>query len=232
MRRTNWKTVSTLVTMVVIAGCQDHSATAPVGATTGPVSVLMAPDGRPQLDRGNNAAGSNSDNTTVDFVVPPSGGTFLVGNHAVVFPANSICNPESSSYGVGTWDDSCEPAKGAVKIHAVVRAATSGTWVDFSPSLRFVPSSNPRQWVWLYMYNPAVVDASDLSSFTIKYSRAIGDPGVDESAADASLRTYVDPSSAMTMRRIKHFSGYTSSGRACDAAVEPDCYPSDVVIAP
>ncbi|HEX9484762.1 MAG TPA: hypothetical protein VF929_09270 [Gemmatimonadaceae bacterium] len=225
MRRTNWKTVSTLVTMVVIAGCQDHSATAPVGATTGPVSVLMAPEGRPQLDRGNNAAGSNND-TTVDFVVPPSGGTFLVGNHAVVFPANSICNPEGSSYGVGTWDDSCEPARGAVKIHAVVRTATSGTWVDFSPALRFVPSSNPRQWVWLFMYNPAVVGATDLSKFTINYSLTIGDAGIDESLTDPSLRTYVDQNSATSLRRIKHFSGYTVSGySSCDPAADPNCTP-------
>src|SRR5258707_12540728 len=93
MRRTNWKTVSTLVTMVVIAGCQDHSATAPVGATTGPVSVLIAPEGRPQLDPGNNTAASNSDNTTVDFLVPPSRCTFLLGNHAVVFQRNAVSNP-------------------------------------------------------------------------------------------------------------------------------------------
>src|SRR5260221_13988835 len=92
MRRTNWKTVSTLVTMVEIAGCQDHSATAPVGSTTGPVSLLMAPEGRPPLDRGNNAAGRNSANTTVVFVVPPSSGTFLVGYPSCVFPVNSYFN--------------------------------------------------------------------------------------------------------------------------------------------
>lgn len=224
MRRPNWKTVSTLVTMVVIAGCQDHSATAPVGASTGPVSVLMAPEGRPQLSLGTNAD-SNNDNTAVDFVVPPSGGAFLVGNHAVVFPPNSICNPESSTYGVGTWDDPCDPAKGAVKIHAVVRTATSGTWVDFSPALRFVPSSNPRQWVWLYMYNPAVVGAKDLSRFTINYSLIIGDPGIDESLTDPSLRTYVDQNGATSLRRIKHFSGYTVSGRGCDPLVDPTCPP-------
>src|SRR5258708_3022784 len=105
MRRTNWKTVSTLVPMLVIAACQDHSATAPVGAAPGPVSVLRAPEGRPQLDRGGNNATGNSANSAVDFVVPPSGGTFLIGNNAVIFREQSICAPASSTYGVGTWDD-------------------------------------------------------------------------------------------------------------------------------
>ena len=63
--------------------------------------------------------------------------------------------------------------------------------------------------------------ARDLSSFNILYATGINGATMDESAQDATLRTYVDTRSGISARRIKHFSGYTSSGRECDGG--PDC---------
>lgn len=222
MRRTNWKTVSTLVTMVVVAGCQEGVVSAPQGSSAAPVSMMLAPEGRPQLS----LAGKSSDNDDIDFTVGEKGGVFFVGNHAVVFPAHSICDPARSSYGAGTWDSPCAALKGSLKIHATVRTAKLGTWVDFSPSLRFVPSNDPREWVYMYMYAPNVVGAKDLSKYSILFAASIGARGIDEASSDASLRTYVDTRSGITMRRIKHFTGYmNSSGRSCDPLVETDCFP-------
>lgn len=224
MRRTNWKTVSTLVTMAVVAGCQDRASTAPSSANTAVVSAQFAPVDRPQLS--SNDVSNGSSNTTTEFTVSPNGGTYFVGTNAVVFPANSICDPATSSYGEGTWDQPCTPATSGVRIRAVVRTAKSGTWIDFTPALRFVPSSYPSRWVWLFMYNPAAASSNDVSGFAIKYAQTLGDLGVDESLTDATMRTYLD--GALLLRRIKHFSGYTSSsGRACDPAVETDCYPDN-----
>jgi hypothetical protein len=223
MRRPNWKTVSTLVTMVVVAGCQDSVVSAPQSESAAPVSMMMAPSGSPQLSLG----GKSKDNDDVDFTVSDKGGIFFLGNHAVVFPAKSICDPAKSSYGPGTWDSPCAALKGSLKIHATIRTAKLGTWVDFSPSLRFVPSNDSRDWVYMYMYSPSVVGAKDLSKYSILYASAIGAKGVDEAASDGTLRTYVDTWGGITMRRIKHFSGYTSaSGRECDPATETDCYPT------
>ena len=42
MRRTNWKTVSTLVTMIVVAGCQDNVVSAPQGTSVAPASIMLA----------------------------------------------------------------------------------------------------------------------------------------------------------------------------------------------
>ena len=222
MRRTNWKTVSTLVTMIVIAGCHDNIVSVPQASSSAPASMMMIPEGAPRLSLLSNPVNNND----VDFTVKPEGGVFFIGNHAVVFPARSICDPAKSSYGPGTWDSPCEPISAPLKIHATVRTAKLGTWVDFSPSIRFVPSNNSKKWVWIYMSTPSVVGARDLSKYAILFAPAIGAPGIDESVSDASLRSYVDTFGGMTVRRIKHFTGYmTSSGRTCDPSIETDCYP-------
>jgi hypothetical protein len=206
MRRTNWKTVSTLVTMIVIAGCQESTVSAPQSATS-----LMAPAGAPQLS----LSRGQSNNGDVDFTVTPAGGVFFLGRNAIVFPANAICDPATSSYGAGTWDDQCAPLTTPLKIHATVRTATAGTWVDFKPSLRFVPSTDSHSWVYMYM----------ASKNPILFAPSLGALGVDDAVADATVKTYFDSRRDYTLRRIKHFTGYmTSSGRACNQG-EPDCYP-------
>lgn len=222
MRSLNWKTVTILVTLVVVGGCQE-TVSAPQGSSTGPASIMLAPAGSPQLSLGEKA----DDSGDIDFTVTPNGGTFLLGNHAVVFPSRSICDPSVSSYGAGTWDAPCVALKGALRIHAKIRTAKLGTWVDFSPSLRFVPSSEPAQWVYIYLYSPSFLGASDLSKYSILWAPAIGSDGVNDMAGDATLRTYVDTHKGVAMRRIKHFTGYyASTGRTCDPALELDCYPA------
>ena len=217
MRRTNWKTVSTLVTMALLAGCQDSTMSAPQQSSVAPALMMMAPDEAPRLA----LTAITSNNITSEFTVTPKGGVFMIGNHAVVIPARSICNPNTSSYGPGTWDSACRPLERDLTIHAVVRVERGRTWVDFSPALRFVPSDNPSNWAWIYIYTPKATGARDLSSFNILYASSIGGATTDESLTDPTLRTYVDTHSGFSARRIKHFSGYTSSGRACDGG--PDC---------
>lgn len=220
MLRINWKTVSTLVTTIVIAGCMDNGVSAPQLATGSSAPMMMAPEGRPSLSLRGNAA----TNTSADFTVGHKGGAFFVGNNAVYFPARSICDPGTSSYGPGTWDQPCEAAKGAVKVHAEVRTTQFGTWIEFTPALRFVPSSHSSQWVWLYMYTPAALGATDVSKFNILYATSRTAPLVNEAASDATLRTYVDSWGGVLSRRIKHFSIYNnSSARTCDPAVEAGC---------
>ncbi|MBC7673153.1 MAG: hypothetical protein H7247_12095 [Polaromonas sp.] len=184
--------------------------------------MMLAPAGSPQLSLGGKAEASDD----VDFTVTPNGGVFMLGNHAIVFPARSICDPSVSSYGPGTWDAPCVALKGALRIHAKVRTAKLGTWVDFSPSLRFVPSTDEKQWVYIYMYTPSVIGVTDISKYSILWAPAVGANGVNDAAGDPSVRTFVDTKSGVSMRHIKHFTGYlTSSGRSCDPAVETDCYP-------
>jgi hypothetical protein len=225
MPRTRRFTAGTLLSLVALAGCSDgvvspgaSSIEAP--SVAAPAPLKLAPQGRPALA----LSGSLPDSASADFVVGPSGGIYFAGNHAVVFPAQSICDPATSSYGPATWDQPCDLLQTSLKVHAEVRRANGKTWVDFTPSLRFVPSTNPAKWVWMVMYTPAAIGvSSDLSAFNILWADAIRGNTVDETPTDPTLRTYVDTFQGISLRRIKHFSGYASAqGKTCDPDAE-DC---------
>ena len=225
MRRTNWFTAGPLIVLTALAGCRD-GVTPPASAikapTLGaPAPMSLAPQGRPHLS----LSGDSPDSTAVDFYVGPNGGIFYTGNHAVVFPAGSVCDPAVSTYGPGTWDAPCQTLQSTIKVHAEVRRDAGGTAVDFTPALRFAPSTSPGRWVWLVMYSPDARGATgDLSRFNILYAPTLGAARIDETVDDSSLRTYVDTFSGISLRRIKHFSAYeeggygSGAGRTCDAS--------------
>jgi hypothetical protein len=222
MRQRNyWVVVANVAVIAALAGCSDNTFVAPTAqqsaaTSSTPTTMMMAPTGRPSLS----LIGGSASNTSADFTVGPQGGVFFVGNHAVVFPKKSICDPARSTY--GDWDAACPTIGKPIRIHAEVRTEAGRTWVDFSPELRFAPSADPSGWVWMYMYTPEARGASgDLSRFNILYAETIGGVTFDDAAGDPTLRTYVDARTGISMRRIKHFSGYTAwAGRTCDTAVE------------
>lgn len=227
MRRTSRCIASPLLLLAALASCRDGVVSPPASpvqapSLAAPAPMSLAPQGRPQLD----LTGSSSDSASVDFVVGPSGGVFFTGNHAVVFPAGSICDPLTSGYGRGTWDAPCTALQTSITVHAEVRRNNGVTSVDFSPALRFVPSTYPSRWVWMVMYSPDAKGATgDLSAFNILYAATVGGTPIDETSDDSTLRTYVDTFSGITIRRIKHFSTYESgyglgAGKTCDPAVE------------
>jgi hypothetical protein len=212
MRRTNWKTVSTLVTMALLSGCMDHSVSAP-DLASGPVSMMLAPQGVPQLSLN----GDQHDDNSVDFVVGSRGATILIGNNALVIPANSICDPATSSYGEGTWDSPCKALKTSIKMHAEVRLQDGRTWLDVSPHVRFVPSDNVSGQAFVVFYTPSAIGTKNLTQFKILYAGSIGGATTDLSARDATLHTYVDTRHGTVTGNVKHFSGYTvSDGFACE----------------
>lgn len=148
------------------------------------------------------------DSMSADIIVTPTGGTFVLGVHSIVFPAYSICDP-SSSYGETEWDAPCVPADTNLTFHVELRRDTTGrSWMDFSPSVRFVPSDDAAQWVVLYMNSRTQSEIVAESMASILWASAIGAEGVDEAVSDSTLRTYQIPETGIVYRRIKHFSGY------------------------
>lgn len=211
MRRTNWKTVSTLVTMIVVAGCAENTASPSLKPST-TTAMRYAPAGHPMLSL-NTLAGNA---TTSSFTVGPRGGTFLLGTNAIVFPKGSICDPKTTSDEPSAWGASCAPLTSSITVSYETTVLDGRTVVDFKTPLRFVPTSDDNGGVWLYMYTPAAKGATDLSPFTIYYAPTIGGPLFDESTTNPRLRTYVDTRVGVSARQIDHFSGYTSWGAACE----------------
>lgn len=222
MRRNYWIVVANAVALAAVVGCRDNTV-APSAAPSGaPTTMIQAPDGRPSLSLRSESSEDAADGST-DFTVGPAGGVFFVGNHAVVFPAHSICDPDRSSYGPGTWNSPCQTLKSPITIHAEVRTQDGRSWVDFKPELRFAPSANPSRWVWMFMRAPEAIGAKgDLSRFNILFAGSIGGQTVNDAAIDPTLRTYVDTDDGVAMRRIQHFSGYVVAGFACDACAAAD----------
>ena len=179
---------------------------------------IQRPEGAPSLDVIVNSIAPDSD--AADFTVTPSGGTFVLGAHAVYFPANSICDPAVSSYGPGEWDAPCSPLDQPIDIHAEVRRTADGqSWLDFTPSLRFVPSDDPNQSVWVLMKLNSDATEGNYRSFGIRWAPQflVSEGQVDESLQDPSLRTYIDLQRDVVFRRIKHFSGYVVGDGLSDA---------------
>ncbi|MEO7711810.1 MAG: hypothetical protein ABIV10_02695 [Gemmatimonadaceae bacterium] len=217
MRRNYWVVVASALVIGVVTGCSDSLVAPAVAPNAAPVSMLMAPSGAPSLS----LSGGDVANGSTTFTVGPWGGVFFVGNHAVYFPARSICDPATSTYGEGTWDTACTPLTRSITISAQVSTVGGGKAVDFTPELRFVPSSSPAQWVWIFMYTPEARSASNLSPFNILFASSLGAQPENDAALDASLRTYVDTRSGVSFRRIKHFSGYVvPAGNTCDPTTE------------
>ena len=140
MRRNRWNIAGPLLLLSALVSCREgvvSPAAGPIEAphAAAPAPMSQAPQGRPTFD----LVGGLPDSASVDFVIGPNGGIFKTGNHAVVFPSQSVCDPATSSYGPGTWDDPCIPLQSPISVHAEVRRVNGQTAVDFTPSLLFVP---------------------------------------------------------------------------------------------
>jgi len=172
--------------------------------------------------------------TQQDFVVTSAGGSFSVGGlYTMNFPANSVCDPARSTYGATEWDKACDTLGDgqAVKIHAVLALTEGGLSIDFSPALRFSPSTSVT--ISTGIFAPLIKanrdyfakNPSALNPLAILYSSSLGAAGSSDYARDGSVVTNVDLTTGLIWRRVKHFSGYSmTTGDACEPAPDnPDC---------
>jgi hypothetical protein len=187
-------------------------------AACGDVAVApksQAADSPSAIGGGSNASLSAWDTVRFTFVIDPSRNInySLGAGNSITFPAHSLCDPSRSSYGNGEWDKPCTLASAPITIHAVAWLdGQHHPHIDFSPSVRFVPTSNPLGWVKISFTDYA---ASWLPLATIGYCKQLADKNcTDESTKDLTMVTVKDPITGRLTRRIKHFSGYNVfSGR-------------------
>jgi hypothetical protein len=175
----------------VLAACADAPS-----AATGPVAYDAT-------------ASLIGDGVSVVTVDPRSQTVLNVGDHKIRIPANTICNPLTTLYGPTEWDQPCTPATLPIVFTITYSVVNKHAQITLSPDVRFVPSADPAQWVYLSLREPSLDE-------TLKYNILWWNPQggwVDESLTDSTLRATVQ--NPFITRRVKHFSGYSvTAGRA------------------
>ena len=160
----------------------------------------------------NDGSQSGSEDDEYTFTIDPRRDNYLTfGEHSLWLPAHSVCDPATSSYGLGTWNDACSPLTTSITITARVRSASGGLpRVDFEPALRF----NPTTATYL-TFTVKGKEAKEAAGMRILYCpTSSAKDCVDEALTDPSLNTVLNRSYKMVYRRIKHFSGYLVAERS------------------
>ena len=203
------------VAVILSAACADRSPTAPLAAS-GTIGL-----GATRPDVIVDAMGA--DGTWADFTVTPTGGRFALGPHSISFPHHAICDPSRSTYGPTEWKSPCVTLDRPISIHAELRTEAGKSWVDFTPTLRFAPTTDPKRYVMLTMDLAASANGDrddrharhDGGRFLaasgpppILYTPFIGAPGIDEAITDPTLRTQFCADRKCATRRVEHFTGY------------------------
>jgi len=146
---------------------------------------------------------------------PSNGASKRIGDHMVVMPAGSVCDPSTSGYSPTLWDTPCTAVNHSIVITATTFSDAEGhPYITFSPDLRFVPTKE----VYLYLKDGKRSSANEL---TIGWCPTGSTVCIDESVNDPSVATQRVGRSAILARRMKHMSGYLIVGRGdCSGVVE------------
>jgi hypothetical protein len=192
--------------VVVASSACSTDATAPL--------PLAAPESA-GLSKGAAKPQDTSDDDSYSFTIDPRRDNYLTfGEHSLWLPANTVCDPATSSYGIGTWDSPCATLKTNITITAKVRSASGGLpRVDFEPALRFNP--NRDAYLTFFEKGKMAKDAADMRILFCPSSAS--KECVDEALLDPTLETVLDRPMKMVYRRIKHFSGYLVAERGFSA---------------
>ncbi|HXT17670.1 MAG TPA: hypothetical protein VN706_18670 [Gemmatimonadaceae bacterium] len=198
---------------IAAAACGHELATQPHTAPS-----WLTPPPPPNFASFDATSTTTSGPISVTFTIQPSSdNTVLIGPHALVIPANSVCDPATSGYGDGTWDNPCSTITAPITVTATASIVNGHPLVEFDTHLRFKPVQD---------YAPGVVmlylrDDSASSTAKINWCPTSDTTCVDETQLPSNayqLQTWYDPSGNWVYRKIKHFSGYNvAEGRDSDS---------------
>jgi hypothetical protein len=170
--------------------------------------------------QGVSTALSSTDTIRFSMTINPYSSTYvqLGAGNSISFPAASVCDPTTTTYGMGYWDSPCTAAKVPITVNVKAWMTPAGhAKIDFSPNIRFVPSALPTGWVTLTFADYA---ASQDPFFNILYCPTITNSNcVDESKLDPTVATVKNPVTGQLTRRVKHFSGYMVGAGDGDSSI-------------
>ena len=218
-------TLASLAAALVLVACSaDSNTAAPLAPANAAMAVVRAPApsvvaaGAIVAERAERPTNVDPRHSTMATVYPSNAVTYflhvspidnetwVIGTHMVKFPANTICDPSKSTYGAGTWLNTCTKftTDADVNIYATTWTDANGRpQIDFDRALRFYPNSL-GQLPSIYLRNAA---ASLTSWGRVDYCSGVG-ACVNEAATDAVLVTQRDAATGFLFRLIRHFSGY------------------------
>ena len=188
--------IPVLATMIFVAACSADDSFRPIAAPTASATLeasAAVPDGDRQVA---------SDTSGGYMLVGPQGGNWVIGEHKINFPANSICDMSQTNY--LDWGMPCVPISTTIRIDVKWwRDVYGRPHVDFAQALRFQPTKKGE--VTLYLKDATAARATNPK---INYCPLVGLPCVDESLYDSVLTTKRDTKGGFVYRIIRHFSGY------------------------
>jgi hypothetical protein len=172
----------------------------------GPMApVGISPDAAPLMSSGSSGRGQDAGSRV--FTINPGVPVFeKLGDHLLTMPANVVCDPATSGYGVSFWDLPCAALDRPLQVTATWSERNGEPAVSFSPDLRFVPSDDASRWVNLSLKASKGIDP-DLNYAILWFDTQSGQ-WIDESKTDPSLRARTQQSGNLVVRRLKHFSDY------------------------
>ena len=209
------RSAALLVVLAAASACSDAPSAPRPATSRAPydVAALQPLDARGGVSaamgsHGPKAGSSDSESVLAITVDPNVSRAYAFGQNWIYFPAQSICDPATSGYGIGTWDTACTPVSTPVTI--TVHWSNKGGlgYARFDPALRFVPADayNVSRWVILSLHDSKNVHSTDDYSILYDAGGSIG--WVDEELTDPTLHAWPNYLTNSVSRRIKHFSGY------------------------
>jgi hypothetical protein len=191
------------VLAIGVAACSD-SLTAPVGISPDAAEPLLAKGGSNDSDGSNDGRKISSRTFTIR---PGQSVKEKLGEHTLTIPADVVCDPATSGYGVGSWDLPCSPIDKPIEVTAYWTEYKGDAVIRFKPDLRFVPAGNDKsRWVVLSVKHTKGIDPNQY--YTILWRDPVTKAWIDESVQDASQVTHAKKNLKRVSRRLKHFSEY------------------------
>ncbi|AHG89110.1 hypothetical protein J421_1573 [Gemmatirosa kalamazoonensis] len=185
--------LSAVALTVLAAACAD-----------GPTSASSTP--RPSAPRlASGVSVQIGDTTLTTFTIDPlKSDTYVeAGVFKLKMTAGSICDPAVSTYGPTEWDQPCTTLVAPIAITAKSWTTASGkSIVQFSPDLRFAPDKINTLYLWKGSFTSATA--------AVAWCPTGSDKCYDEASADPSVAATLGTNGFLS-RRVKHFSGYTST---------------------
>jgi hypothetical protein len=192
---------------ILVVACGSDLSTAP-----GQPASPLTPHPLGSFDRGSPAP---SPDVTVKFTIKPNEELYVqIGLHYLYIPANVVCDPKTSGYGVTFWKQACTTISGktTITVNATASTYNGHPIVTFDQHLRFKPTNDSHSFVMLYLHD--VKGDSKSSIFwcpDAERGSKTAPVCVDEtptSLAPSQIQTRWDSGAGFIYRRIEHFSGY------------------------